>query len=218
VAPYAFLSYQTADKKAAGRLKGVLTRAGVKTFLAHEDITVSEEWRLKILEEIAKADIFICLLSESYMNSAWCVQESGIAAFRPGIAIIPLSLDSTTPKGFISHVQSVRVGADEISLDTLMPAFVKYDFPLAVKILTDQLARAGTFRFAEAKFEEVMPLIPRMSNSQVVALLEGAAANGQVHHATLCAREYIPPILKSHGRLLKRETRAFLKQVCAQYA
>jgi hypothetical protein len=110
------------------------------------------------------------------------------------------------------------VDIDDISLDTLMPAFVKHDFQLAIKILTDQLARAGTFRSAEAQFGEIMPLIPRMSDPQIKALLERAAANNQVHHANLCAREYIPSILKSHGSLLKRETRAFLKKVCARYA
>ncbi len=218
MASYAFLSYQTADKKAAARLKHVFDQVGIKSFLAHEDITVSEEWRLKIIEEIAKVDIFVCLLSKSYMKSAWCVQESGAAAFRSGIAIIPLSLDGTKPKGFISHVQSVRVDADEISVDAVMPAFVKHDFTLAIKILTDQLARAGTFRSAEALFGKIIPLVPRMSDPQIRTLLERAAANNQVHHANLCAREYIPPILKSHGRLLKRDTRAFLKDICSQYA
>jgi hypothetical protein len=218
VASYAFLSYQTTDKQAAGKLKHVFAQVGIKSFLAHEDITVSEEWRLKIIEEIAKVDIFVCLLSKSYMKSPWCVQESGVAAFRPGIAIIPLSLDGTKPKGFIAHVQSVRVDADEISVDAVLPAFVKHDFPLAIKILTEQLARARSFRSAEDRFGEIFPHIPRMSNPQIRTLMESAAANDQVCHAHLCARQYIPSILKSHGRFLKRENRAFLKQVCAQYA
>jgi TIR domain len=110
VASYAFLSYQTADKKAAGRLKNVFAQVGIKSFLAHEDIAVSQEWRLKILEEIAKVDLFVCLISKSYMKSPWCVQESGVAAFRSGIAIIPLSLDGTTPKGFIGGVLSWFLG------------------------------------------------------------------------------------------------------------
>lgn len=164
MASHAFLSYQTADKKAAGRLKDILASVGIESFLAHEDITVSEEWRQKILEEIAKANIFVCLLSKSYLKSPWCVQESGVAAFRSGIAIIPLSLDGTTPKGFISHIQSVKVDADEISIENLLPAFVKHDFPLAIKILTDRLARAGNFRSAEAVLGDIIQLIPRMSN------------------------------------------------------
>jgi hypothetical protein len=218
VAQYAFLSYQTADKRTAGRLKRVLADIGVKSFLAHEDIDVSEEWRLKILEEIRKADVFICLLSKKYLKSSWCVQESGIAASLTGVPVIPLSLDGTKPKGFISHIQSVTVDPDDISLDTLMPALLKHDFPLAIGILIDRVAKAGNFRGAEAEFEEILPHVPRMNDEQIRELLEGAAANDQVHHARLCAHEYIPPLLKSHGRLLKKKTLTFLKKICAQYA
>jgi hypothetical protein len=164
VAHYAFLSYQTADKEPARRLKRVLADIGVKSFLAHEDIDVSEEWRLKILEEIGKADMFICLLSKNYLKSPWCMQESGIAASLTGVSVVPLSLDGTKPKGLISHIQSVKVDPDEISLETLMPALLKHDFPLAIQILIDQVASAGTFRGAEAEFENILPHIPRMTD------------------------------------------------------
>jgi hypothetical protein len=218
LASYAFLSYQTADKHIAGRLKEVLAEVGIKSFLAHEDIDVSEEWRLKILEEIAKVDIFICLLSQNYAKSAWCVQESGIAAFRYGLPVVPLSLDGSIPRGFISHIQSVKVDPDEISLDTLMPAFLRHDFPVAIGILIEQLGKSGNFRTAETRFEKILPHIPNMTDDQVKALLERAAGNDQVHHASLCARTYIPELLKSHGRFLKRETRTVLKEICARYA
>ena len=130
MASNAFLSYQTADKASAGRVKAALAKVKISSFLAHEDIAVSEEWRSKILEELAKIDLFICLLSKHYLESAWCVQESGIAVFRPGVAIVPLSLDGTTPPAFMSHLQSVKVKPDDISLDTLLPAFIKHDFPV----------------------------------------------------------------------------------------
>lgn len=41
---YAFISYQTADKQIAGRIKELLESIGITSFLAHEDIDVSEEW------------------------------------------------------------------------------------------------------------------------------------------------------------------------------
>lgn len=215
---YAFLSYQTADKRSAGRVKRVLHDLGVKSFLAHEDIDISEEWRVKILEEIGKADMFICLLSKNYFDSVWCVQESGIAASLAGVSIVPLSLDGTIPSGFIAHVQSARVDADDISIYTLMPALLKHDFPLAIEYLIKQVAMARSFRGAEADFADILPHVPRMSDDQIRQLLESAAANDQVHHASLCARDYIPPLLKSHGRLLKKKTLSFLKKICAQYS
>ena len=215
---YAFLSYQTADKSSAARVKAVLAEVKIKSFLAHEDIDVSEEWRLKILEEIRKVDLFVCLLSRQYLKSAWCLQESGIAVFRGAVPIVPLSLDGTTPPGFMSHLQSMKVAPEEISLDTLLPAFLKHDFPLAISLLIDKLRRAGSFRRAEEEFARILPYVPKMDDRQVKSLMECAAGNNQIHHASLCAREYIPALLKSHGYLLKRQTRSFLKRTCAQYA
>ncbi len=76
--------------------------------MAHEHIQVSEEWRLRILKELTVCDIFICILSQAYLASPWCVQESGISAIRDGMTIIPLSLDGTIPPGFISNIQATK--------------------------------------------------------------------------------------------------------------
>lgn len=122
---YAFLSYQTDEKLAAGEVREILNSIGIKSFLAHEDIQVSEEWRHKILEEIGKADLFIPLLSKSYYASPWCMQESGMAAFRDGLTIIPLSLDGSIPPGFIGHIQSTKVKSGSIELANLLPGLGK---------------------------------------------------------------------------------------------
>ncbi|MHB1669226.1 toll/interleukin-1 receptor domain-containing protein [Thiomonas sp.] len=214
----AFLSYQTADKAAAAQVKAVLSGVGISAFLAHEDIAVSEEWRLKILEEIGKASIFVGLLSKNYFQSPWCVQESGIAAYRSDMTVIPLSLDGTIPQGFISNFQSVKVDPDRITIRDLIPGFLKHDFSAGVELITDLIGRSGGFRSAEANFQLLLPHVPKMTDEQIKVLLERAAENNQVHHASLCARDYLPPLLKSHGHLLKRTTRSFLKKVCAQYA
>jgi hypothetical protein len=215
---YAFLSYQTADKVAADHVKAILAKVRVESFLAHKDIEVSVEWRQKILEEIAKADLFICLLSKDYLQSAWCMQESGIAAFRPGFAIVPLSLDGSIPSGFISSYQSVQVNPEKITLTDLLPAFLKHDFALGIALLTDQVASSPGYRSAEQNFQLVLPHVPQMTDAQVKALLEKAAENDQVHHAGLCARDYLPPLLESHGRLLAPKTHSFLKKICERYA
>ena len=215
---YAFLSYQTADKAVAGQVKRILAEAKVEAFLAHEDIDVSVEWRLKILEEIGKANIFICLLSAAYMKSPWCVQESGIAAFRTGITVVPLSIDGTTPTGFVSSYQAARVDPNKIALHDLLPAFLKHDFAFGIEIIIELIGRSAGYRTAEENFRLVLPHVPKMSDAQVKLLLQRSAENGQVHHASLCANDYLPPLLKSHGRLLSPKTRALLKKVCAQYS
>jgi hypothetical protein len=57
-----------------------------------------------------------------------------------------------------------------------------------------------------------------MSDAQTISLLEKVAANGQVHHAGLCAHQYIPPLLEQYGHLIAPDTLQFLKDTCARYA
>ncbi|MDR6624857.1 hypothetical protein J2728_001152 [Caulobacter segnis] len=215
---YAFLSYQTADKIVAGHVQKLLDGIGIKAFLAHEDIQVSHEWRTTILEEIGKADVFIPILSKHYFLSPWCVQESGIAAFRDGLCIIPLSLDGSIPPGFISNIQSTKVDPENILLKDLLPGLAKKDFALVFDILTRAIKSSGSYRGAEANFERILPFIPRATDEQIAALLKASTVNGEVMHASLCATKYLPPLLASHGHLLDDETRAELGEVLARYA
>jgi hypothetical protein len=215
---HAFLSYQTADKVVAGTVKRLLADVKIEAFLAHDDIEVSVEWRAKILEEIGKANIFVCLLSKHYLQSPWCVQESGIAAFRQGVTVIPLSLDGTNPTGFISSFQAVQVQPDKIGIRDLLPALFRHDFNKGVEIVVDLIARSGNYRSAEQNFQLILPHIPRMSDPQIKSLLQRAADNDQVHHASLCASEYLPRLLKSHGRLLEPKARSSLLEICSRYA
>jgi len=215
---YAFVSYKTADKRVAGRLKGILAAFEISSFLAHDDISVSDEWRLRILREIAKADVFICFLSKNYFKSTWCIQESGIAAFRKNLPIIPLSLDGTKPRGFIANLQSVKVGKNSITIEDLIPAFLKHDFAKGIDILIEQVCASRNYRDAETNFRQILPYVSRMKHEQIKLLLKGSAENDQIYHASLCAGKYIPPLLKSHGRFLDRKTRALLTKVCARYS
>lgn len=214
---YAFLSYQTSDKAIAGKVKRLLATVKIGAFLAHEDIEVSEEWRLKIIEEIGKANIFICLISKNYLKSHWCDQESGIAVFRPEMTVVPLSIDGTNPTGFASSIQAVRVDPNNITLRHLLPAFLKNDFNAGIQIAIEILGRSHTFRSAEENFLFILPHLSRMSDAQIKLLLHRSSTNDQIYDATLCAKDYLPPILKSHGRFLASKMRSFLTRNCARY-
>jgi hypothetical protein len=116
----AFMSYQTVDKEAAARVAGVLTEFDCTAFMAHEHIEVSEEWRLEILKELEVADLFVPILSAHYYGSVWCMQESGIAAFRR-MTIIPLSIDGALPPGFLAHIQSTKIDPVAPEIRDLLP-------------------------------------------------------------------------------------------------
>jgi hypothetical protein len=117
----AFMSYQTVDKEAAARVAGVLTEFDCTAFMAHDHIEVSEEWRLEILTELEVADLFVPILSAHYYGSVWCMQESGIAAFRR-MTIIPLSIDGALPPGFLAHIQSTKIDPAAPAIRDLLPA------------------------------------------------------------------------------------------------
>ena len=214
----AFISYQTNDKIVAGKIKSLLTELGIPGFLAHEDIEVSEEWRLKILEELALADLFICLLSKNYYESIWCIQESGIAAHRKDMRIMPISIDGSIPKGFISHIQSTRIDPERFSIRDLIPIIAKKNEPLAIDLIIEIIGNSGSFRGAEANFQLLLPYTTRMSDAQAIRLLEKSAENGQVHHAGLCAKQYLPPLLERYGHLVSADMLTFLKNICSEYA
>ena len=212
----AFLSYQTADKVIAGDIKKMLDRLNVETFLAHEDIEVSAEWRLAIIQELMVADLFIPILSKNYYTSIWCKQESGMAAYR-GNTIIPLSIDGSVPEGFIAHVQSNRIDPEEINATPLVTALARRDKAFAIDGIINLISRSGSYRGAEANFKLSLPYLNDASREQKVRLLQVSLRNDQVCHAGLCATQYLPPLLASHGHFLSAADRAELTEILDRY-
>jgi hypothetical protein len=213
---FAFLSYAADDRQTAHAIRDLLTKLNIESFLAHEDIGVSEEWRSTLLKRIRKTDMFIAILSQRYFKSVWCVQESGIAVFR-GMTIIPLSIDGTIPEGFLAHFQSTKIDPDAPSLVPLLAGAAKLDIKRVIEAIIDIIESSRSFRTAETNFELILPYVARSSKNQIVRLLEVSTANKQICHASRCASEYLPPLLKSHGSHLRAEVRDELQGVLAQY-
>jgi len=185
--------------------------------MAHEHIEVSVEWRNEILRQLGLADLFVPILSQQYYTSIWCKQESGIAAFR-GMTLIPLSLDGSIPQGFIGHVQSTMLQGGQATYHQLMRGVASRDMSFAINAGIGLVANARSFRQAEYHFEAVRPYLYGATDQQVIELLTVSARNGQVCHASLCAHDYLPPLMQSHGHLLSPDVRESLAQVLAQYA
>jgi hypothetical protein len=216
--PRIFISYQTSQKQSAGRVKELLENLGIESFLAHEDIEVSQEWRTRIFEELGVANIFICLLSKEYYESPWCVQEAGIAAFRESITIIPISLDGEIPKGFIGQYQSTKLNQSYIGYKEILPGLIRYDFNFGLEKAISALSFSNSFRNAEDNFETIFPYINQLNEEQATLLLTAARKNSQIHHAALCAKKHIPPLLVKYGYLLEQSDLGYLRDICSQYS
>jgi hypothetical protein len=210
------MSYQTSDKEIAGRVTAVLRHFECSTFMAHENIEVSAEWRLEILKEVGAADLFVPILSANYFNSTWCVQESGIAAFR-GVTIIPLSTDGTVSQGLIAHIQSIRIDPNAPKYTDLLPGIAKHDVAFVIDQLIAKVGDSRSFRSAESNFELILPYLGRTTRDQMVRLLNASTENGQVCHASLCATRYLPPLVASHGKFMDKDKLVELEGVLAQY-
>jgi hypothetical protein len=197
----AFISYQTSNKDIAGKLKNILTDYGIDSFLAHEDIDVSEEWQAEIIKYLEKTTIFFCILSKNYLESIYCMQESGVAAFR-SMTIIPLTVDGTSPPGFISKYQAKRITFDELSIKDVIPGLLKYDKNEGIRIIIKLIGQSGTYKDAEKNFEYILPVLDKLTDEQADNLLDKILSNGQVKGSYKCSSDYIPRTLQKYGYLL----------------
>jgi len=212
----AFISYAHADRAYAGQVRQVLAQVGIESFLAHEDLETSEEWKDRILDELARCDLFVPVLSQHFVRSLWAPQEVGFVASREAVVIAPLSLDGTIPFGFLSHLQAGRVGPDGVTRQLLVEPIAK-KFPRTILPgLIGIAAKAGSFRDAEDKWRPLASLFSLFTPEEAQALAEGAVANNQVWAAALCRDEYIPAFIRAHREHIEPETLRALEYQIAQ--
>jgi hypothetical protein len=196
----AFISYSTKEKQYGAQVKRILVEYGIESFLAHEDLKVSEEWKERILEELLHCDIFIPLLSKAFRESDWAPQEIGVIAGRQDVAVIPLSIDGTMPFGFILHLQGKRISPDGVSEELLIPPLAKKHPHKIIPSMIRGIAEAGTFRRAEAAMKPLVPLFPALTDDELDALVTASIGNNQVWSATHCQGEYLPQLIEMHRR------------------
>jgi len=207
----AFISYSTKDKQFGGAVKSVFDEMGIESFLAHDDLNVSEEWKTRILSELKSCNIFVPLLSKAFKESDWCSQEIGLIVNKRGVLVIPLSIDGTNPFGFISHIQGHRVRDDSVGKDILFTAVGKKWPAVIVELLLQPMERVYSFRQAEAIVEPLVPHFKHFSQEQANRFADLAVKNGQIWNASLCQKEYLPEFLRLNKDKIKRALYRSLK-------
>jgi hypothetical protein len=194
----AFISYSSRDKKHGAAVRAALSEVNLESFLAHDDLRVSEEWKVRILAELRQCKIFVPLLSKAFKNSAWCGQETGFVVERGDVLIIPLSIDATVPYGFISHLQSHRINPNGVDSQIILDAVGRRWPTMVVDVLLTPVAHASSFRDAEKLVKPLVPYFERFSKDQATRFAHMAADNAQIWDAYLCRVKYIPQFLKAN--------------------
>ncbi len=194
----AFISYSTADKEKGAEVKNVLDKLGIESFLAHDDIRVSEEWERRILKELNECQLFIPLLSNNFKESDWCGQEAGIIANRRNVAIIPFSLNGTNPYGFISKFQGQPLARGEIITNRIIEA-ITINFPKkVVDILMVTMEPVNSYRHAESVMKRFESHFHSFTPEQAYKFANLSLENGQIWNAQKCKETYLPAFLEKN--------------------
>jgi len=156
---HAFMSYQMTDRAFAATVRDTLAPFDITSFMAHDDLEVSEEWKFRILEELSKADLFIAVLSSNYLASSYCMQGSGIAVFRNIKLIVPFSIDETVSPGFMNNVQSTRVDPKNFNERNIVPVIFRANPGRAIDTMIENVKQSRSFRGAEYNFETLNPFL-----------------------------------------------------------
>ncbi len=201
-----FISHSHVDRKFAGQAKAVFGRAGIDAFVAHDDLRTSEEWQSRIRDELRRCQLFVPLLSKSFLRSRWTLQEVGFIASRPEVKIAPLSIDETIPFGFLSHLQSGRISSDGVTRKLLVEPLARHFPRTIIPYLIRVAGQAGSFRLAEAEMRPLVPLFGLFTIEEAQALAEAAIRNGQIWSARQCRDEFLPEFIRVQGSNLKAET------------
>ncbi len=198
-----FISYSSKDKNLAGQIKHELEEYGLDVFLAHEDITPSEEWVDVILAELKACDIFLPLLTKSFEESKWVDQESGIAFFNDKL-IIPLKY-TKDPYGFISRFQALKVNSKDIQKTAFDIIKIIASKPVLGKNMRDIVIQklGGSWSFDDAaQNAEIIVEIENYSMTQIKEIIGHVINNDQIHKSWR-AQSLLKKLVKKYRKKLE---------------
>ena len=89
----------------------MLKKYNINTFVAQYDIEGGKKWHNEIKNNLKTSQVFLAIITKEYHNSSYADQEVGMA-LATNIHIIPISLDDSTPKGFLSEIHAEKFSID----------------------------------------------------------------------------------------------------------
>lgn len=100
-----FLSHLSKFKGNASNLQKSLLKYGISSFVAHEDIEPTKEWREELENALFTMDVLVAILTPEFNESDWTDHEIGVAVGRD-VLVIPIN-KGLNPYGFIAKYQAL---------------------------------------------------------------------------------------------------------------
>jgi hypothetical protein len=181
-----FISHKDRHKAKANALASALEGYGISSFVAHDTIEPTREWRKEIMRGLETMEAMLVFLTDDFHESPFTNQEVGYAlgANKP---IISLKLERRDPPGFIGHEQALRGAIDD------PVACAKGLYPLIGQAIgkSDRLndgliaafASAANFDQARDRFDVLASATPKLQQHQLDAIVTAYAANDQLHNS-----------------------------------
>lgn len=179
-----FISHVSAKKSAAHALRQALLEFGISAFVAHDDIEPTKEWQDTIETALRTMDALTALISDGFIESKWCDQETGIAMGMEKL-VIPIRLGAD-PHGFLGKYQALPgMGIDVKSVAQNVFDILRKHPATRLKmspVLVNRFINSNSY--AQAR-ERVLLLdeIPTLSKEHAEALRNSVHENGQIEHA-----------------------------------
>jgi TIR domain len=188
-----FISHRDAHKKKAFELSEALETLGISTFVAHDTIEATKEWRREILNGLETMEVMLVFLTDDFHESIFTNQEIGYALGRR-IPIVSLKLEGSDPSGFISHEQALRG-----SLDDPAASAIKIQKLVAERLGRQDRIQQGLisaflispdFDETKLRFDRLVAVINELSEAELAQIIEGFSKNGQLYQAGHLVSKY----------------------------
>lgn len=102
-----FLSHRAKDRTSVSKVAERLKELGHRTFVAHDDIRATKEWRDEILHALNTMTHFVGLVADGFHEGSWTDQEIGYAfARRKDVKKLFVRLSDVVPQGLASFEQA----------------------------------------------------------------------------------------------------------------
>ncbi len=177
-----FASHLACHEEFVGKVANGLSRYGVKTFVAHQSIELSDEWQDVIEGALRTCDAMLVFLHDGFQESAWCDQEVGFVLERR-VPILPLGFD-LVPYGFMARFQGARC-RDDSARDVTRKVIERLvttsraQVPLA-EGLTAEFEASGSYDRTRRLYE-LLTQLPSFKDEQLRRLEAAAETNDQVY-------------------------------------